>query len=296
MPCSAITLSIATVAAVLSVALLAIAFSTDNWLRIDVKREKLRDRLLKSDSDNSQLPDDFDTNPIYYTRTKGLWRLCFGQQGKPNLGNLLYLSPVETYCLDQEYYIPDPENLASNLNQDEMNRLHMARSMIALFILAFVFLFLAFWTGVAGCWRRSSGNITTTAILVLVSSLLSAGGMGLWHGVEYYEQEKLATEPYYRSWSPMLRELSFKQLDWSFYLAWISVGLSLVSATLFAAAASCLYRENAMIYNNGGQYLMTVYPQQGQTKQGQGISQGYYTGASPYYTTQGQAYPTSYQY
>ena len=42
MPCSAVTLSIGTVAAVLSVALLAIAFSTDNWLRVDVKRERLR--------------------------------------------------------------------------------------------------------------------------------------------------------------------------------------------------------------------------------------------------------------
>jgi hypothetical protein len=42
MPCSAVTLSLATICAVVSVALLAIAFSTDNWIRIDVKREKLK--------------------------------------------------------------------------------------------------------------------------------------------------------------------------------------------------------------------------------------------------------------
>lgn len=31
--------------------------------------------------------------------------------------------------------------------------------------------------------------------------LLSAGGMGLWHGVEYYEKEKIVGEEYYQKWS-----------------------------------------------------------------------------------------------
>lgn len=43
----------------------------------------------------------------------------------------------------------------------------MGRSMIALFILSFLAVFVAFWTGVAGCWRRSPGNITATAIVML---------------------------------------------------------------------------------------------------------------------------------
>lgn len=41
MPCSAYTLSLATIAAVISVALIAIAFSTDNWSRITIDRLKL---------------------------------------------------------------------------------------------------------------------------------------------------------------------------------------------------------------------------------------------------------------
>ena len=45
----------------------------------------------------------------------------------------------------------------------------MARSMIALFIAAFFFVFVAFWTGVTGCWRRSPGNIGTTAALMLLA-------------------------------------------------------------------------------------------------------------------------------
>lgn len=43
----------------------------------------------------------------------------------------------------------------------------MGRSVIALFMVGFLAIFSAFWTGVVGCWRRSPGNITATAILML---------------------------------------------------------------------------------------------------------------------------------
>lgn len=42
MPCSAVTLSLATIAAIVSVALLSIAFSTDNWLTYEVKRNNIQ--------------------------------------------------------------------------------------------------------------------------------------------------------------------------------------------------------------------------------------------------------------
>jgi len=45
----------------------------------------------------------------------------------------------------------------------------MGRAMIALFIISFFFDFIAFWTGVVGCWRRGVGNITSTAILMLLA-------------------------------------------------------------------------------------------------------------------------------
>lgn len=42
MPCSAVTLSIATITAIVAAALMAIAFSTDNWLYIEVKRTNIQ--------------------------------------------------------------------------------------------------------------------------------------------------------------------------------------------------------------------------------------------------------------
>lgn len=42
MPCSAVTLSLATISAIVAIALLAIAFSTDNWLSYEVKRSAIQ--------------------------------------------------------------------------------------------------------------------------------------------------------------------------------------------------------------------------------------------------------------
>lgn len=42
MPCSAVTLSLATITAIVATALLAIAFSTDNWLYTEVKRSQIK--------------------------------------------------------------------------------------------------------------------------------------------------------------------------------------------------------------------------------------------------------------
>lgn len=42
MPCSAVTLSLATITSIIAVALLTIAFATDNWLYIEVKRSNIQ--------------------------------------------------------------------------------------------------------------------------------------------------------------------------------------------------------------------------------------------------------------
>nr|KAF7427680.1 hypothetical protein H0235_007374 [Vespula pensylvanica] len=230
-----------------------------------------------------------------------------------------YLSPVETHCMNIDYFIPDEENQTRDFSDDAMARLHMGRSVIALFMVGFLAIFSAFWTGVVGCWRRSPGNITATAILMLFACLLSAGGMGLWHGVEYYEKEKIVGEEYYQQWSNIrivqkkadagrdkcvllilekdktardlskkncmgpglstqtgvnsrnlrrhllvLKDNSLISYDWSYVVAWVGVGWSLISAILFSAAAICLRGERMREEAMNMQYLMPVYPQKQQ--------------------------------
>ncbi|RZC31900.1 uncharacterized protein BDFB_001344 [Asbolus verrucosus] len=242
MPCSAVTLSLATITSIIAVALLAIAFATDNWLYIEVKRTNIQNYLSKnSDGPSQALLESVNSKYYYYTRTKGLFRICYPKERPPTVKT--YLSPVETHCNNINYYIPDENNETRDFTDDAWTRLHMGRSMIALFIIAFVAVFAAFCTGVTGCWRRSPSNITATAILMLLACLLSAGAMGLWHGVEYYEKEKVVGEEFYQQWSNILQENSEFMYDWSFVLGWLGVFSTLGASFLFFFGSCCLSNE-----------------------------------------------------
>ncbi|XP_077300314.1 uncharacterized protein LOC143921067 isoform X1 [Arctopsyche grandis] len=263
MPCSAVTLSLATITAIVAVALMAIAFSTDNWLYVEVKRTNIQSYAAKHNDANSQnLLDNLNAKYYYFTRTRGLFRICYPKERPPGVET--YLSPVETHCNNVDYFIPDENNETKEFNEDAMARLHMARSTVALFIVAFFTVFIAFWTGVVGCWKRSPGNVTATAILLLVTCLLTAGAMALWHGVEFYEKEKVVGEEYYQQWNNLLRDNCRVWYDWSYMVAWCGVGLSLVSAILFSSAAICLRGEREREEALNMQYLMPVYPQKQQ--------------------------------
>ena len=90
--------------------------------------------------------------------------------------------------------------------------------------------------------------------------------MGLWHGVEYYEQEKIndaacgtpscPTEQFVKMWPNMLLSNTTFKYDWSYIVSWVGVGMTLCSAILFFLAAVCIKndkeREDAMNL----QYLM----------------------------------------
>lgn len=258
MPCSAVTLSIATITAIVAAALMAIAFSTDNWLYIEVKRSNIQDSARNGDT---QYVQDFQKY-FYFTRTKGLFRVCYPKERPPKVQT--YLSPVETHCMNVDYFIPDENNETKEFTEDAMTRLHMARSTVALFIVAFFTIHMAFWTGVVGCWKRSPGNITATAILMLVTCLLAAGAMALWHGVEFYEKEKIVGAEYYQQWPNVLKDNTSIWYDWSFILAWLSVGVLLASSMVFFSAAACLSNERTKEQQTNVQYIMPVYSQKQQ--------------------------------
>lgn len=121
-----------------------------------------------------------------------------------------YRSPVETLCTNIDYFIPDDKGATKTFSEDAMARLRtflfvfctlcreiplcnfyvydltadMGRAMIALFIVSFFFDFVAFWTGVVGCWRRGAGNITSTAILMLLACELFRDSFRIAHSID----------------------------------------------------------------------------------------------------------------
>ena len=106
--------------------------------------------------------------------------------------------------------------------------------------------------------------------------------MGLWHGVDHYEQQKIhtavcpkvfeynsqgvevgelnlkscPTEMYVRLWPDTLKDNTAFKVDWSYIVSWVGVGMTLCSSILFFLAAVCIKndkeREDAMNL----QYLM----------------------------------------
>jgi len=287
--CSAVTLAFATIFSLVAAALLAIAFSTDNWITINVNRNELKQGDISE--------QDLKQSPLYFTRTRGLFRECYlGEKLDDDPANTqvplaglveVYMSPVETWCRNVDYYIPDENDVTKTFNKEQMTRIHMMRAMIALFIVGFFFMFVSFTAGIRGCWKTSPSNITASAILMLIACLFHAGGMGLWHGVEHWEGEKIMTssktELFKSTWSSALNDNTEIIYAWSYIVAWIGVGLALIASILFSLAAVCIRtdkeREDAM----NMQYLMPVYHQKQQYPYG---PYGYAAYPGPYYGSQ----------
>lgn len=276
MPCSAVTLSLATICAVASAALLGIAFGTDNWQYFRVNRNL---------GGFPQGEDDPEVNSLYLNRTRGLFRTCFLGEKPDSQKVSTYISPVETNCMNVDYHLGELAQGIDDLTEDEQARLYMMRTMIGLFIVSFLFLFISFWTGLAGCWRRSPGNIGATALLLLLACLFSAGSMGLWHGVDYYEREKLKNMPYRGAWNDQLEENTNVWYAWSYFVAWIGVGCALISSLLFFGASVCLRNEREREESKNMAYLMPVYQQKQQyAAYGYGYPGGpYHYGTQPQY-------------
>lgn len=79
-------------------------------------------------------------SPLYFTRTRGLFRECYpGQKSDAPQGELseermnelkkrgeelgLYMSPVETWCRNLDYYIPDEDGITNSLDAEQMTRI-----------------------------------------------------------------------------------------------------------------------------------------------------------------------------
>ena len=62
--CSAVTLAFATIFSLVAAALLAIAFSTDNWITITVDRD-----LLKVSARGRGVREIIKTNPVFFLDT-----------------------------------------------------------------------------------------------------------------------------------------------------------------------------------------------------------------------------------
>ena len=92
------------------------------------------------------------------------------------------------------------------------------------------------------------------------SVLFSAGGMGLYHGVDHYEKMKISDydgiELFVKGWPDLLQQETKFRYDWSYIVSWVGVGMCLGSCILFFLAAMCIRSDKAREEAMNMQYLM----------------------------------------
>jgi len=124
--------------------------------------------------------------------------------------------------------------------------------------------------------------------LMLIAFLFSAGGMGLYHGVDHYEQMKISEttwkEPFVKGWPDDLQKATIFRFAWSYIIAWVGVGMCLGSCVLFFMASMCIRSDKRREEAMNMQYLMPVYPQKGQPYGPYGYAA--YPGPAAYYGSQ----------
>ena len=103
----------------------------------DGDRQALAQRWLGSSSPENVAK--ISNSPLYFTRTRGLFRECYpGQKSEaPQREDLdLYMSPVETWCRNLDYYIPDEDGITNNLDAEQMTRIRKFK-IVKFFFLVF---------------------------------------------------------------------------------------------------------------------------------------------------------------
>ena len=85
--CSLVVLCVGGVAAMAAMAAVGISLNTDHWSHVTV------DRLAVRDHEMTDSPEE-----IYYSRARGLFRVCFTMEERPPLGSPgLFLNTVENW-------------------------------------------------------------------------------------------------------------------------------------------------------------------------------------------------------
>jgi len=228
--CSLVVLCLGGVATLSAMALVAIAAATDHWTTTTVDRQAVRDNQLQ----DSKLFR-------YYSRSDGLFRTCFPENRFDD--GVLHLSPIEEWCSYKDYHLPSllvgswtPSNMSSLAGQQL--QLHRATPLLLLLYLSTMAL--VGLLGLTGCWTQSSNRLITTAAFQLFAAVAGAASMATWHAALFLQMEKIHDSGFPMSWPDWLKSATSVDTDWSYFVAWAGICLTLVASLLTSSAAICL--------------------------------------------------------
>lgn len=273
---SPLLLSLASVFSLLGLTLVAIAGFSDNWTEFSVSRREIIAAMNRQSELSAQLKDQFAHNPLYFSRSYGLFHICFPDAVPSDIGSF---SKLGTPCITNNDYFPDDAS-RERYNSVQVQRLYFMRLLVVSYVLGIVIIALCLLVGIIGCWKRSPRIILATALIMLFAVLFLAASMALWHYVNYLERRVLDVPPFYRSWEQVLKQTTRFNYGWSYIVAWVGIGFILFAGifmlfsykaikdeeerafeTKHAAYFQQCYEKSLMPYSYGGPYGgYNVYP------------------------------------
>ncbi|PAV64116.1 hypothetical protein WR25_01492 [Diploscapter pachys] len=225
-----------------------------------VNRREIINAFKREPELNTRLQTAFGHNLLYFSRTYGLFQICFPDTVPSDIGSF---SKFGSPCIENQDYFP-PSTKQENYTTAELQRLYLLRASVILYCLGILFVLICLIIGVFGCWKRSPKLILATSLMLLFAVLFLASGMALWHYVNYMERYVLETDPFYKSWEPILKLVTRFNFGWSYVVSWIGITFLLLATIFMLISYKAIKNEEDMALTaKHGPYIMPNYYDKG---------------------------------
>uniref|UniRef100_A0AC34Q9B8 Uncharacterized protein n=1 Tax=Panagrolaimus sp. JU765 TaxID=591449 RepID=A0AC34Q9B8_9BILA len=221
--------------------ILASGITTD-WTEYEVDRKAIANNPEVA----KKIGDSFLRNPIYFTRTYGLWHVCFPNNVPTDIGSYTYLTST---CVDN----PDlstPAATYDGYSTTQKMRYWALRATVGLLVAGFAVLVFAIFVGIISCWSQRTRYLKITLGILSVAILLLVIVICLYHLVQYWETSVLKMPPFFGSWDASLRQSTVGRYGVSYWGYWIGLLFLMVSAICFFLSISAIHRERDEAFEN----------------------------------------------
>ncbi|VDK64471.1 unnamed protein product [Onchocerca ochengi] len=253
---SPLLLSLTSVFGLLGLALITLALATDSWTDYQVNRREIINAMNRNTELNARLKDNVVRNPLYFSRSYGLFLVCFTDAVPSDIGSF---SKFGSPCIWNDDYYP-LDAAYEKYDSLQIYRYYAMWGAAILYLLGLVVFIICSIFGMVGCWRRSTKIVLTTALLMLFSVMFLAGSMACWHLVNYLERHVLDIPPFYKSWEPILKQGTRFSYGWSYVVSWVGIAFILLASTFMLLSYKKIKEEEERAFEaKHGAYMMPNY-------------------------------------
>jgi len=288
-PSSPVLLSLSAVFLFVGSCIIIAAGVTTDWTLYEVDRKA----IVGNQDVAKKIGDSFLRNPIYFTRTYGLYHICFPNNVPTDIGSYTYLTST---CIQNPDLTPQSA-VYEKYNSNQKLRYYALTGTLVCFLLGVACLMISMFIGIISCWSQRTRYIKMTGGVLGFALFFFVAAMVLFHLVQHLEINVLKTPPFIGSWDSSLRQATDSKYGLSYYGYWIGLGFLAATEIFFIWATYTIHWERdaafenkhqaylqymgadkaVMPYSYGGPYGITPY----------GYPGGYY---SQYPTMSGNSY------